>query len=143
MDWTMQLLLILLLLLLSPLYLLLWLKDLYRNQSWVTQMHSLQPLPLAESILTALQHQERDGLELIDVLDQSTRGYHLIGGGTLYPLMRRLMRQGWLESRWEEAPAMQGSTRRIYFKLTALGAERLQDLQQMRVDLATWQSAET
>ena len=42
--------------------------------------------------------------------------------GTLYPILMRLSRQGWLETRWEEA-AEPGRPRRHLYRLTALGGE--------------------
>ncbi len=41
--------------------------------------------------------------------------------GTLYPILMRLERQGWLEARWEEEPAP-GKPRRHLYRLTTLGA---------------------
>ncbi|MBW8484232.1 PadR family transcriptional regulator [Actinomadura sp. PM05-2] len=45
--------------------------------------------------------------------------------GTVHPILARLEKLGWLESRWEDAdPAEQGRPRRRYYKLTPDGAER-------------------
>ncbi|MEU7909048.1 PadR family transcriptional regulator [Actinoplanes sp. NPDC049118] len=42
--------------------------------------------------------------------------------GTLYPILVRLERAGWVESRWEEAdPAAEGRPNRRYYRLTADG----------------------
>lgn len=41
--------------------------------------------------------------------------------GTLYPILMRLERQGWLEERWEDEAAP-GKPRRHLYRLTALGA---------------------
>jgi PadR family transcriptional regulator, regulatory protein PadR len=46
--------------------------------------------------------------------------------GTIYPIIARLERYGWLESRWED-PAehvAEGRPRRRYYQFTADGAER-------------------
>lgn len=46
-----------------------------------------------------------------------------LSSGTLYPILFRLERAGWLESCWEaEIPQDLGRPRRRYYKLTALGA---------------------
>ena len=45
--------------------------------------------------------------------------------GTLYPILMRLERQGWLEARWEDEPAP-GRPRRHLYRLTALGTEEAQ-----------------
>jgi PadR family transcriptional regulator len=43
--------------------------------------------------------------------------------GTLYPILVRLQRAGWVESRWEEAdPSAEGRPNRRYYRLTAPGA---------------------
>lgn len=46
--------------------------------------------------------------------------------GTMYPILLRLERAGWLESRWEvEDPQSLGRPRRRYYRVTALGAQRV------------------
>ena len=43
--------------------------------------------------------------------------------GTLYPILVRLERAGWVESRWEELdPAVEGRPSRRYYRLTPDGA---------------------
>jgi DNA-binding PadR family transcriptional regulator len=45
--------------------------------------------------------------------------------GTLHPILARLERRGWLESRWEDIkPAEEGRPRRRYYRLSPYGAER-------------------
>ncbi|WP_307387066.1 MULTISPECIES: PadR family transcriptional regulator [Microbacterium] len=41
--------------------------------------------------------------------------------GTVYPILERLERQGWLTSEWEDDPARSGPRRRLY-RLTAEGS---------------------
>lgn len=53
-------------------------------------------------------------------------GYHLsqetqLKSGTLYPILLRLQRQGWLDEQWEEEIAP-GRPRRHLYRLTAPGA---------------------
>ena len=58
---------------------------------------------------------ERYGLQLM----QATG----LPSGTLYPILVRLERAGWVEARWEEAdPAAEGRPARRYYRLTADGA---------------------
>ncbi len=46
-----------------------------------------------------------------------------LASGTLYPILFRLERAGWLESRWEEDdPKTLGRPRRRLYQVTALGA---------------------
>jgi DNA-binding PadR family transcriptional regulator len=43
--------------------------------------------------------------------------------GTLYPILVRLERAGWVQSRWEQVdPAAEGRPTRRYYRLTAEGA---------------------
>ena len=58
---------------------------------------------------------ERYGLELM----HDTR----LPSGTLYPILVRLERAGWVQSRWEDVdPAVEGRPSRRYYRLTADGA---------------------
>ena len=42
--------------------------------------------------------------------------------GTLYPILQRLLREGWLTARWETIDeSAAGRRRRRYYKLSALG----------------------
>ena len=46
-----------------------------------------------------------------------------LASGTLYPILFRLERAGWLESRWEDDdPKVLGRPRRRFYHATALGA---------------------
>jgi DNA-binding MarR family transcriptional regulator len=48
-----------------------------------------------------------------------------VGPGTLYPLLQRLEKAGWLTSRWEtEDPAALGRPRRRYYRITGPGVQR-------------------
>jgi PadR family transcriptional regulator, regulatory protein PadR len=58
---------------------------------------------------------EHYGLELI----QETG----LPSGTLYPILLRLDRAGWVTSRWEQLdPVSEGRPNRRYYRLTAQGA---------------------
>lgn len=70
-------------------------------------------------VLACLQGQPAYGLELASRLTES----HLLGGeGTLYPLLSRLRRRGWVETTWQESTS--GPPRR-YYRLTSDGAAAL------------------
>jgi DNA-binding PadR family transcriptional regulator len=59
-------------------------------------------------------NEEHSGAELSKAL--------AIGSGTLYPLLLRLEKNGWMESRWEDLdPSEAGRPRRRYYRLTAMG----------------------
>jgi PadR family transcriptional regulator PadR len=76
--------------------------------------------PTREVLRAFLHEPSREwyGLELCEL----TR----LPSGTLYPIIARLERRGWLESRWEdpEAHIAEGRPRRRYYRLTGEGAER-------------------
>jgi PadR family transcriptional regulator PadR len=47
-----------------------------------------------------------------------------LASGTIHPILARLERLGWLESRWEDIdPVTQGRPRRRYYRLSPDGAE--------------------
>ncbi|MFI7541447.1 PadR family transcriptional regulator [Actinoplanes sp. NPDC049599] len=73
---------------------------------------------------------ERYGLQLM----QATG----LPSGTLYPILVRLERAGWVESRWEQTdPAAEGRPARRYYRLTAEGAaEARREVTAMRTQLA-------
>jgi len=65
--------------------------------------------------------QERYGLALCEQTG--------LPSGTVYPIIARFERLGWLESRWEDPDAhiAEGRPRRRYYRLTDEGAERGRD----------------
>ncbi|SDK46160.1 PadR family transcriptional regulator [Nonomuraea jiangxiensis] len=65
--------------------------------------------------------QRRYGLELCAATT--------LPSGTVYPILARLERIGWVESHWEEggAQAGEGRPRRRYYTITSDGAERSRD----------------
>jgi PadR family transcriptional regulator, regulatory protein PadR len=68
-------------------------------------------------VLAALRERERYGYELVSALDGVLRSE-----GTVYPLLARLRRDGWVTSRWGESGS--GPPRR-YYRLTAAGHDAL------------------
>jgi PadR family transcriptional regulator, regulatory protein PadR len=83
-------------------------------------------------VLTALLAEpaaERYGLDLMQ-----TTG---LASGTLYPILIRLERAGWVESRWEDIdPVREGRPSRRYYRLTTDGvAEGRQEIARLRQDL--------
>ena len=71
-------------------------------------------------VLVALMRDPRD--ELSGAQITKSAGLH---SGTLYPILFRLQRAGWLESRWEvEDPKSLGRPRRRYYRVTSLGAQK-------------------
>ncbi|GAA4954867.1 DNA-binding PadR family transcriptional regulator [Nonomuraea thailandensis] len=77
-----------------------------------------------QAVLRALlgdPRQERYGLELCELAD--------LPSGTLYPILARLERAGWVESRWEDPTAhvAEGRPRRRYYRVTADGAQQARE----------------
>ncbi len=71
-------------------------------------------------ILRALQDREKYAYDLVKRLAQ-VPGL-VVSEGTIYPLLSRLRKQGWLDARLEESN--EGPVRK-YYKLTPLGAKTL------------------
>jgi len=84
----------------------------------------MEPLPrlgraTADVLAVLLESDEpRWGLELIKVTGRPS--------GTVYPLLDRLERAGWVRSAWDEDAARPGPRRRMY-RLTADGAVAARD----------------
>ena len=64
---------------------------------------------------------------LLDAEGQPTYGLEIgksadIASGTLYPILDRLVREGWVRSHWEDTdPSREGRPRRRYYQLTGVG----------------------
>ena len=88
------------------------------------------PLLKVVAALLADPAAERYGLQLM----QATG----LPSGTLYPILVRLERSGWVESRWEQVdPAAEGRPNRRYYRLTADGAvEARREVAAMRQQMA-------
>lgn len=69
-------------------------------------------------VLSTLMNNSPDALSGAEI-GRTTK----LKSGTLYPILLRLEKAGWLESFWEsESPQDLGRPRRRFYKLTALGA---------------------
>src|SRR5690554_5721848 len=75
------------------------------------------------AILATLEHQARYGLEILGEVQRATGGALTFKEGSLYPALHRLVKQGWVESRWEESDA--GGAPRKYYDLTDDGRKAL------------------
>jgi PadR family transcriptional regulator PadR len=72
-------------------------------------------------------------LALLDTAAEWRHGYDLsrqtgLRSGTLYPILMRLERSGWLEARWEDEPAP-GKPRRHLYRLTAMGTDEASSIE--------------
>jgi PadR family transcriptional regulator PadR len=78
-----------------------------------------------------ISHQtERVLLAFLESPDEETYGFALsratgLKPGTLYPVLQRLLDEGWLSERWEKIDErVEGRRRRRYYWLTAKGESR-------------------
>jgi transcriptional regulator len=69
-------------------------------------------------ILSLVEHQPRHGYELSKLIDSRSHGAIRFHVASLYPLLYRLEKRGWMEGRWVEKA---GQRRRRYYRLTAEG----------------------
>ena len=78
-------------------------------------------------ILSLLRDQPMYGYEILVTLSGRGNGEFAFKQGTLYPLLYRLEREGWLRAKWETPP--KGKKRKVY-SLTAEG----KNVQRARAD---------
>ena len=80
-------------------------------------------------VLALLEHEARHGYELSKLIASRSRGTLTFNVASLYPLLYRLERRGWVQGRWVEKA---GQRRRRYYALTAQGRKVL------RAQRETW-----
>jgi PadR family transcriptional regulator PadR len=73
-------------------------------------------------ILSLLEDQSRHGYDLSKLIDARSEGVLKFRVASLYPLLYRLEKRGWIQGRWIEKS---GQRRRRYYKLTPAGAQVL------------------
>lgn len=76
---------------------------------------------LPQAVLAVLSHGESHGYAIAEVLRQY--GFKRMKGGTLYPLLKRLEDQSFVEHTWHHDQAGPG---RKQFRLTELGRQELE-----------------
>lgn len=69
-------------------------------------------------ILSLLEGRPRHGYEISKLIEQRSEGAVRFRVASLYPLLYRLEKRGWLKGRWVEKA---GQRRRRYYRLTAQG----------------------
>ena len=74
-------------------------------------------------ILSLLEHVPRHGYDLGKLIETRSRGALHFHAASLYPLLYRLERRGWIQGRWVEKA---GQRRRRYYRLTPEGKQVLQ-----------------
>jgi PadR family transcriptional regulator PadR len=69
-------------------------------------------------ILSLVERAPRHGYELGKLIESRSRGAVRFNVASLYPLLYRLEKRGWLQGRWVERA---GQRRRRYYRLTVEG----------------------
>jgi PadR family transcriptional regulator len=88
--------------------------------------HMAMPLPDRELkkgsaellILSLLEDRPRHGYEIGQLIQLRSRGALRFNVASLYPLLYRLEKRGWIRGRWVEKPRQR---RRRYYRLTPVG----------------------
>lgn len=75
-------------------------------------------------ILSLVQNQPRHGYEIGSLIEQRSGGVLRFNIASLYPLLYRLEKRGWIHGRWVEKP---NQRRRRYYRLTAAGKKILEE----------------
>lgn len=91
------------------------------NEEWVLQ---IKRGTLEFVIMSLIQNKDRYGYDVIQTLDN----YPMLKTkeSTIYPLLRRLLKNGYLESYWQNMG--EGIPARKYYKITELGISYLNQL---------------
>jgi PadR family transcriptional regulator PadR len=73
-------------------------------------------------ILSLVEEQPRHGYDIGSLIERRSGGVLRFNVASLYPLLYRLEKRGWIQGRWVEQA---GRRRRRYYKLTAEGKKIL------------------
>ena len=82
-------------------------------------------------ILSLVEARPRHGYEISKLIESRSRGTLKFNIASLYPLLYRLEKRGWIKGRWIEKA---GERRRRYYRLTAEGKKIL------RAQRTTWEA---
>lgn len=73
-------------------------------------------------ILSLLENRPRHGYEIAKLIEERSEGVLEFHVASLYPMLYRLERRGWIEGRWLEKA---GQRRRRFYRLTPAGRKAL------------------
>jgi PadR family transcriptional regulator, regulatory protein PadR len=73
-------------------------------------------------ILSLLESGPRHGYEISKLIEMGSSGVLSFNVASLYPLLYRLEKRGWIQGRWVDKP---GQRRRRYYQLTSAGTRVL------------------
>lgn len=71
-------------------------------------------------ILSLIRYEPRHGYEISKLIESRSGGVVQFQVSSLYPLLYRMERRGWIRGRWVEKA---GQRRRRYYSITAAGRE--------------------
>jgi PadR family transcriptional regulator, regulatory protein PadR len=74
-------------------------------------------------VLSLLRYEARHGYELSKLIESRSNGVVQFQVSSLYPLLYRMERRGWIRGRWVEKA---GQRRRRYYSITAPGQDILE-----------------
>lgn len=75
-------------------------------------------------VLAAIEHRARHGYEIAKLIDDRSDGVLRFHVASLYPMLYRMERRGWIDGKWIEKA---GQRKRRYYRLTAAGRKVLAD----------------
>ena len=75
-------------------------------------------------ILSLVETRARHGYEISKMIDVQSAGDLRFNAASLYPLLYRLEKRGWIEGRWVEKA---NQRRRRYYRITAAGRKVLRE----------------
>ncbi len=104
--------------------------DLSPPQPYMAMKHMASPILDRELkkgsaellILSLVEDRPRHGYEIGQLIEFRSRGALRFNVASLYPLLYRLEKRGWIRGRWVEKA---GQRRRRYYRLTAAGTKVL------------------
>jgi transcriptional regulator len=73
-------------------------------------------------VLALLETEQRHGYDLARLIASRSKGVLTFHAASLYPLLYRLEKRGWIEGRWVEKASQR---RRRYYRLTTAGRKVL------------------
>ncbi len=85
-------------------------------------------------ILSLLEGRARHGYEISQVIETRSEGSLRFNIASLYPLLYRLEKRGWIQGTWVEKP---GQRRRRYYRLTAAGRRMLKQQRSTWLEFVT------
>ncbi|HDY88830.1 MAG TPA: PadR family transcriptional regulator [bacterium] len=75
-------------------------------------------------ILKVLSHRPNYGYEIVKQVNEEADDFFTWQEGTIYPILRKLEKEGFLRSQWEDTS---GNRRRKYYYITAKGREGIKE----------------